>query len=233
MKLFQLKDGYRYNSDSLFLWDFFCRNSKIKAGQNLLDVGCGCGVLALLVARDFECEISAIDIQQINIELCQKNATQNALNIKCVCADVRLFGLENKNSFAKIISNPPFYDFGSSSKSEHIFTSRSANALKIKDFASSCATLLKEQGELFFCYDARFLDSVFAALLEVRLKPVKLSLISSKEPKSPKLALIKAIKGSKTPLEIEGLRYSFLADDCFAPWANEIFKKAGLESVDY
>ncbi|MCI7587670.1 MAG: methyltransferase, partial [Campylobacter sp.] len=74
MKLFQLKDGYRYNSDSLFLWDFARKNCSFKASQSLLDVGCGCGILGLLLARDFNCALSCIDIQPQNCELAQINA---------------------------------------------------------------------------------------------------------------------------------------------------------------
>ena len=48
LELYQLENGYRYNSDTLFLYDFIA--DKIR-GESLA-VGCGCGVLGLLVARD-------------------------------------------------------------------------------------------------------------------------------------------------------------------------------------
>lgn len=87
MKLFQLKDGYRYNSDSLFLWDFARKNCSFKASHSLLDVGCGCGILGLLLARDFNCALSCIDIQPQNCELTQKNADSNGINASVICAD--------------------------------------------------------------------------------------------------------------------------------------------------
>nr|WP_321311085.1 methyltransferase [uncultured Campylobacter sp.] len=87
MKLFQLKDGYRYNSDSLFLWDFARKNCSFKASQSLLDVGCGCGILGLLLARDFNCALSCIDIQPQNCELAQINAQANGIKASIICAD--------------------------------------------------------------------------------------------------------------------------------------------------
>ena len=87
MKLFQLKDGYRYNSDSLFLWDFARKNCSFKASQSLLDVGCGCGILGLLLARDFNCALSCIDIQPQNCELAQINAGANGIKASIICAD--------------------------------------------------------------------------------------------------------------------------------------------------
>ena len=87
MKIFQLKDGYRYNSDSLFLWDFARKNCSFKASQSLLDVGCGCGILGLLLARDFNCALSCIDIQPQNCELAQINAQANGIKASIICAD--------------------------------------------------------------------------------------------------------------------------------------------------
>ena len=87
MKIFQLKDGYRYNSDSLFLWDFARKNCSFKASQSLLDVGCGCGILGLLLARDFNCALSCIDIQTQNCELAQINAGANDIKASIICAD--------------------------------------------------------------------------------------------------------------------------------------------------
>ena len=49
MLFYQPDSGYRYNSDSLFLYDFI---SSFKPRGRMLDVGAGSGVVGLLVARD-------------------------------------------------------------------------------------------------------------------------------------------------------------------------------------
>jgi len=49
MLLYQPESGYCYNSDSIFLYDFI---DSFKPKGRVLDVGAGCGVLGLLVARD-------------------------------------------------------------------------------------------------------------------------------------------------------------------------------------
>ena len=46
MNLFQPKNGYCYNSDTMFLYDF---TTKFNIKGDVLDVGGGCGVLGLLI----------------------------------------------------------------------------------------------------------------------------------------------------------------------------------------
>ena len=225
MKLFQLKDGYRYNSDSLFLWDFARKNCSFKASQSLLDVGCGCGILGLLLARDFNCALSCIDIQPQNCELTQINAGVNDIKASIICADFfkdwesgNSAGNSKENSvgnsagnfripsqsFERIICNPPFYDFGGENKNAHKNTSRNASSFDISAFASKCSKLLAPKGELVLCYDARLVDRLLQALLEAGLKPIKLAFLHSKPSKPANVVLVVAKKGAKSPLCVFG-----------------------------
>ena len=257
MKLFQLKDGYRYNSDSLFLWDFARKNCSFKASQSLLDVGCGCGILGLLLARDFNCALSCIDIQPQNCELAQINAGANDIKASIICADFfkdwesgnsvgNSAGNSKENSagnsagnfripsqsFERIICNPPFYDFGGENKNAHKNTSRNASSFDISAFASKCSKLLAPKGELVLCYDARLVDRLFQALLEVGLKPIKLAFLHSKPSKPANIVLVVAKKGAKSPLCVFGSLFACNENGTHSDFAKEVFIKADLISVD-
>lgn len=109
MNLYQYDEGYRYNSDSLLLYDFI---SKLNPKGKLLDVGSGCGILGLLLKRDFpSLELTQIDIQEQNIVLTKKNALENSLDSKVLQGDFLHVDFEDR--FDVIVSNPPFYDKGS------------------------------------------------------------------------------------------------------------------------
>ena len=253
MKLFQLKDGYRYNSDSLFLWDFARKNCSFKASQSLLDVGCGCGILGLLLARDFNCALSCIDIQPQNCELAQMNAVANDIKASIICADFfkdweswNSAGNSKENSagnsagnfripsqnFERIICNPPFYDFGGENKNAHKNTSRNASSFDISAFASKCFKLLAPKGELVLCYDARLVDRLLQALLQAGLKPIKLAFLHSKPSKPANVVLVVAKKGAKSPLCIFGSLFACNESGTHSDFAKEIFIKADLISVD-
>ena len=255
MKLFQLKDGYRYNSDSLFLWDFARKNCSFKASQSLLDVGCGCGILGLLLARDFNCALSCIDIQPQNCELAQMNAQANGIKASIICADffkdwesgnsvensagnsAGNFGIPSQScqrnqSFERIICNPPFYDFGGENKNAHKNTSRNASSFDILAFASKCSKLLAPKGELVLCYDARLVDRLLQALLEAGLKPIKLAFLHSKPSKPANVVLVVAKKGAKSPLCVFGSLFACNESGTHSDFAKEVFIKADLISVD-
>ena len=257
MKLFQLKDGYRYNSDSLFLWDFARKNCSFKASQSLLDVGCGCGILGLLLARDFNCALSCIDIQPQNCELAQINAQANDIKASIICADFfkdwesgnsagNSAGNSKENSagnsagnfripslnFERIICNPPFYDFGGENKNAHKNTSRNASSFDISAFASKCSKLLAPKGELVLCYDARLIDRLLQALLEAGLKPIKLAFLHSKPSKPANVVLVVAKKGAKSPLCVFGSLFACNENGAHSDFAKEVFIQADLTSVD-
>ena len=259
MKLFQLKDGYRYNSDSLFLWDFARKNCSFKASQSLLDVGCGCGILGLLLARDFNCALSCIDIQPQNCQLAQINAGANDIKASIICADffkdwesgnsagnskensvgnsAGNFGIPSQSCqrnqiFERIICNPPFYDFGGENKNAHKNTSRNASSFDISAFASKCSKLLAPKGELVLCYDARLIDRLLQALLEAGLKPIKLAFLHSKPSKPANVVLVVAKKGAKSPLCVFGSLFACNESGTHSDFAKEVFIKADLISVD-
>ncbi|MDY5304217.1 MAG: methyltransferase [Campylobacter sp.] len=253
MKIFQLKDGYRYNSDSLFLWDFARKNCSFKASQSLLDVGCGCGILGLLLARDFNCALSCIDIQPQNCELAQINAGANDIKASIICADffkdwesgnsripsdfnensrIPSQGFQKSQSFERIICNPPFYDFGGENKNAHKNTSRNASSFDISAFASKCSKLLAPKGELVLCYDARLIDRLLQALLEVGLKPIKLAFLHSKPSKPANVVLVVAKKSAKSPLCVFGSLFACNENGAHTDFAKEVFIQADLTSVD-
>ena len=253
MKIFQLKDGYRYNSDSLFLWDFARKNCSFKASQSLLDVGCGCGILGLLLARDFNCALSCIDIQPQNCELAQINAGANDIKASIICADffkdwesgksgiprdfnensrIPSKSFQRSQGFERIICNPPFYDFGGENKNAHKNTSRNASSFDILAFASKCSKLLAPKGELVLCYDARLIDRLLQALLEAGLKPIKLAFLHSKPSKPANVVLVVAKKGAKSPLCVFGSLFACNENGAHTDFAKEVFIKADLISVD-
>ena len=79
---------------------------------HILDVGCGCGIIALMLAQRSNAQILGVDIDENSV----KEAVENAKNttwkdrIKFVNQSIQHFCTpEHKNRFDLIVSNPPFF----------------------------------------------------------------------------------------------------------------------------
>ena len=93
MFLYQPSNGYRYNSDSIFLYDFI---SSLNPKGELLDVGCGVGIISLLISRDFNTNISIIDKQEMMIKYALHNFNLNKISLKSYLGDFSSFN-SNQN----------------------------------------------------------------------------------------------------------------------------------------
>lgn len=196
MNLFQPDKGYRYNSDTLLLYDFI---STFTPKGEVLDVGCGCGILGLLLKRDFpSLKMHLLDIQEQNCTIACANAEQNGIEIASViCHDFLSIRFECK--FDMIVSNPPFYHKGGvKNEDTSLFLSRHSSALPFDAFAKKVTKTLSNRGYFCFCYDAKQLDHLMAALLDNGLNVEDICFVYPKEEKEASLVLIRARKNSKS-----------------------------------
>ena len=197
--LFQYEEGYKYNSDSLVLYDFI---SKINPKGKILDVGSGSGIVGLLLKRDFsKITLTQIDIQPLHVELTRKSANKNELDSEVLNVDIRECKFEEKFDF--IVTNPPFYHEGSQkSKNKALKISRYADVLPFNELCKAVSTNIKPRGSFIFCYDAKQIDILLNELLKNKFKVNHMRFVHTKESKDASLVLIHAKKSSKSLCKI-------------------------------
>lgn len=226
MILRQFKNAYRYNSDSLMLYAFIK-----KLSANVLDVGCGCGVLGLLLKRDFpEISLYMCDILEQNCDLATKNAKENGIKAQIFALDFNDF--DEKMRFDFIISNPPFYKENTlQSENLHKNFAKYSSNLSLKNFLNKASKILKPKGKLIFCYDARRINEVLFIASNLKFSLIKLQFIYPTPKKCSKLALMEFEKNSKKLCEILQ-PIAVNSDKSYTKEAKEIFAKADLTSID-
>jgi tRNA1(Val) A37 N6-methylase TrmN6 len=230
MHLYQANDGYRYNSDTLLLYDFIAAFSP--KGM-LLDVGCGCGILGLLIKRDFpELKLHLIDIQEQNCRLSEANAKHNGIEIKSLtCKDFLQARFEQKMDW--IISNPPFYHHGvMKSQNASLFLSRHSSALPFEAFALKVTKSLSNRGYFCFCYDAKQLDILMNGLLHAKLNVEDICFVHSRKDNEASLVLIKARKNSKTLCKVHPPIFIY-ENEHFSARVQGIFEKSQTKSLEW
>ena len=227
MYLYQPTNGYAYNSDSIFLYDFI---SKFQPKGSLLDVGCGVGIVSLLLSRDFNISTTIIDKQKSMLKYAEHNYKINNLKVDSYLGDFIEFS-ENKR-FDFVVSNPPFYDSAVvQSENEHLNIARYAHHLPILEFIANVKRVLKPRGRFIFCYDAKQIDRLLHALKENKINPEVLRFVHSKIDRESKLVMISARMNSKSLTKIMPPLIVFDSNSNYQKESKEAFLKAKTQSI--
>ena len=114
-KINQIIDGIEfcfYTSSGTFSKDkidtgtlLLAENMLIKKNSNVLDIGCGIGVLGIAAGKLFGADIVVSDINKRAVMLAKKNLELN--NVKAEIFQGNLYEKIKQNDFDVVLSNPP------------------------------------------------------------------------------------------------------------------------------
>lgn len=188
-------------TDSVLL----ARFATLRRGMRVLDLGCGVGVLALLLAaREPNLTLDGIDIDPAAASLARRNLTENGLTGEILTADLRQPGWFPQGHYDLIVSNPPYFPLGSGEPaSRRSAAARSEITCTLADLCRAAAPRLKTGGRFALVCRAERLTDLLLALRENRLEPKRLQLVQHRLDKPPKLALVEAVRQGKPGLRIE------------------------------
>ncbi len=227
MTLYQPESGYAYNSDSLFLYDFI---DSFNPRGRVLDVGAGCGIVGLLVARDNKkVTLEAVEKYAPFVAYAKKNAQENEIEYKLHEENFLEFEVQEKYDY--IISNPPFYPEGvRQSEDEMLRSARYNTNLPLDAFFKQVSRLLKPHSHFIFCYDPSVFAEICVALKKVKMRVVDVQFVHPGEKKNASLVLIHARNGSKSMMQthppvivMQGLETS--------AEAKKVYEKSNTQSI--
>lgn len=225
LEIYQLENGYCYNSDSLFLYSFI--KNFLKNNINVLDVGAGSGILGLLCARDFKINLVFNEISVIMSNIIIKNANHN--NIICDVLNCDILK-SNLKGFDVIISNPPFYRKDTlDSKNEHLYLAKKSENLPFDKLCNFVKNALNPNGKFIFCYDAKEIKHIFNALNFYNLNIENIRFVYPTQKKNAHLIMCQC-KISKSQTKILPPLYNFI-NGAHSLEAKEIFKFCNTLSI--
>lgn len=152
-KQFSLDDsecGMPISTDAVMLGAW----AEISDFGNILDIGCGCGILSLMLAqRKSNIKIIALDIDIAAVKQTRININ-NCLwkdRIKSENADItKWYLLQKKQSFSAIICNPPYFISGIKSHNTSRALARHTDLNFFKDIILALKYLLTDKGVASF-----------------------------------------------------------------------------------
>lgn len=119
--------------------------------KKILDVGTGCGVVALILAQKSNAHIDAIDIDIDSCQQAQENFSNSkwSKNLNVINADFSSFYKSNQSHYDLIVSNPPFFISGKRKECLRKSRARHIDSLSFSELCAGVSKLLNEHG-LFF-----------------------------------------------------------------------------------
>ncbi|GAB4435529.1 MAG: methyltransferase [bacterium] len=201
--IYQPEIGYRYNEDSLFLVDFV---SKIKSDALVADLGAGCGILSLILAKKFpHVKITAVEIEKEPYELLAKNIKENHLEeqITALCSDWNDLR-KNHSKFDVIVTNPPFREPHTGRISCYDTKAAAKHELKngLEALLETVRLTLKEKGAFYTVFLSERLVDLIYLMRQKRIEPKEILPIYPKRDSYSSVFLVKGIKGGGKAVKI-------------------------------
>jgi tRNA1Val (adenine37-N6)-methyltransferase len=204
LTLHQPIHGYRFALEAFLLADFV----PATASDPLIDLGTGCGVVALFLARRFPhlCCVG-LELQRSLAMLAQQNVVCNGLEhrIGIVQGDIRqVASLFPAGVFGTVVCNPPYRAVGHGRLNPHPekAIARHELAVTLPQLTRAARHLLRRRGLLIMVHHPARLPELFAQLEAAYLRPRRMRLVHATEQSPASMVLVEAIRDGRDVLTV-------------------------------
>jgi len=205
LQVFQKKKGYRFSLDSILLAHFV----SLKPRTCTIELGCGSGIILLILAKRFpHANFTGLEIQENLALLAQKNTQLNDLDsrIKILAGDARkIKDIFQARSFDAVIFNPPYRKLSSGKINPQPEKAIARHEImgSLKDFLKAAQYLLKPAGKVFAIYPAKRLVELVCLFRDSDIEPKKMKFVFSDNFSEAQFALVEGKSGGREELKIE------------------------------
>ena len=196
LKIDQPEKGYKFSSDSFLL----CSEIPRLTNQTILDIGCGSGVIPLILkAENPEVEIFGVEIQKELADIAKNNVKKNSMeqSIQIICQDIKLLSAQDFNKKIDIIvSNPPYKkeNSGRLNPDKQKAIARHEIKLNISEFFICCKRLLVPNGKVYIIFPAERIADLFKNMEENKITPETIRFVHTRKKDNAKLVIVSGIR---------------------------------------
>ena len=204
-EIIQSPGRFCFGMDAVLLSAF----AKVKAGEYVLDLGTGTGILPILLAAKTKGKhFTGLEIQEESADMARRSVRHNQLEeqIDIVTGDIKeasqIFG---HGSMDVITTNPPYMIGG-----HGLANPESAKAIArhevlctLDDIIRESARTLKAGGRFYMVHRPFRLAEIMNVLTKYRLEPKRMQLVYPYIDREPNMVLIEALKGGNSRITVE------------------------------
>lgn len=204
-EIIQHPGRFCFGMDAVLLSAF----AKVKAGECVLDLGTGTGILPILFAAKTEGRhFTGLEIQEESADMAQRSVRHNRMEdrVEIVTGDINeastIFG---GSSFDVVSTNPPYMIGG-----HGLANSESAKAIArhevlctLDDVLREGAKVLRPGGRFYMVHRPFRLAEILAKMIAAGIEPKRMRLVYPYVDKEPNMVLVEGIRGAKPRMTVE------------------------------
>jgi tRNA1Val (adenine37-N6)-methyltransferase len=209
LRLRQPRHGYRFNVDAVIL-ACFARQTAVAPPRRVVDLGAGCGIVGLLLARSWPAAgVLLVEIQPELAMLAQENAAANQLaeRVEVRCVDLRETGRWADAPPDLVVTNPPFFrvEAGRASPSAQRSLAKHEVACTLDELLAACAAGLPDEGRVTMIHAADRRAEIEAGMARHGLAIERLRPVLPLPARPPARLLVSGRRGGVERQELEPL----------------------------
>lgn len=228
MKIIQRNDYQNFTLDSVLISDFVKINRKSK---KILDIGTGCGIISIILANRSQSLISAIEIEEIMVEITKKNILNYNLEkrINVIHNNIKNYhSIFKRDEFDIIVTNPPYFEFTGNLEQintlEQLAKARHNIDLTLEDIISASNFLLKNGGSFNMVFRSDRLIEVVHLMRKYNIEPKRIKNVFTKFNENSKITLIEGIKDGKSGFIVEPPLFVYDKNGKKNPYVENLYK---------
>ena len=224
------KTVYRIGTDSVLL-AYFANESGVKKKALAADLGCGSGILSILLATlNPGLTVDAIELSSEAVECARESAKLSEVNerVNVIESDIRKHReILRPGAYDLVVSNPPYYAPASGALSYDInrATARSEVTCTLDNIMEAAGYLTRWGGSFSLVHKPERLCDIFRAMNKHGIEPKRMRLVQNKVTSPPSLVLLEGRRGGKSSLKIEAPLVLRNDDDTDSDEVNKMYHR--------
>ncbi len=197
--LYDDKSTMKVGTDAVLLGVY----AKAENPNYILDIGTGCGVISLMLAQKYNCQIHAIDIDKHSCIQATNNFAMSKWGNNLLVFNTPLQDFKNDNNilYDLIVANPPFFKQGIYPLQNKRVISRHEKTLNLNELFFSTRKLLSNNGTISLILPSDRATECMEEALNQNLYLSHINIIIPKEQLKPNRHILSFSKTNKNLIE--------------------------------
>ena len=211
LKIIQDPERFCFGMDAVLLTGFIQEGigGRSMAGEDLLDLGTGTGIIPLLMSAKSDVNVlTGLEIQRDSARMAERSVRLNRLEdrIRIKQGDIKeADALFAPASFGVVTCNPPYMigGHGLQNPDSPKAIARHEVLCDFEDVARAAERLLKPGGHFYLVHRPFRLAEIMTTLRDHKLEPKRMRLVYPYVDREPNMVLLDCVRGGRPRLSVE------------------------------